>query len=88
MKAINPIKAGLALGVVIALIHASWALIVAAGLAQRLVDIIFWLHFVQPLYIILPFDIATALMLVGIAAVCGFVVGLVFAMVWNRFHLS
>ena len=88
MKAINPIKAGLALGAVMALIHASWALIVAVGLAQRLVDIIFWLHFVQPLYIILPFDIVTALMLVGLAAISGFVVGLIFAMFWNRFHLS
>lgn len=88
MKAINPIKTGVALGAVLALIHASWALMVAAGVAQRLVDLVFWLHFIQPLYIILPFDITTAVMLVAMTAICGFVVGCVFGFFWNRLHLS
>ncbi len=88
MKAINPVKAGLAFGAVVALVHASWALIVAVGLAQRLVDFIFWLHFVQPVYIILPFNIVTAVMLVAMTAVCGFVMGCLFAIFWNRLHVS
>lgn len=88
MKAIHPLKAGIALGATIALIHTFWVLVVAAGLAQRWADFVFWLHFIQPVYIILPFNVGTALMLVGMAAVCGFVMGCVFAIFWNRLHVS
>lgn len=88
MKAIHPIKAGLALGAVLALIHTFWVLVVAAGLAQRWADFVFWMHFIQPVYIILPFNVGTAFMLVGMAAACGFVIGCVFAFLWNRLHLN
>jgi hypothetical protein len=48
----------------------------------------FWMHFVQPVWIILPFDLGTAFMLVGMAAICGFVIGTLFAFVRNRLHLN
>jgi len=88
VKPIHPVKAGLALGATIALVHTFWVLMVAAGVAQRWTDFIFWMHFVQPVWIILPFDLGTALMLIGMTAICGFGIGIVFAFVWNRLHLN
>jgi len=88
MKAIHPIKTGLAFAAIVALVHAFWVLMVAAGVAQRWTDFIFWMHFVQPVWIILPFDLGTAFMLVGMAAICSFIIGIVFAFVWNWLHLD
>ncbi len=88
MKAINPFKAGLALGALVAAMHAMWALVIALGWAQSILDFIFWMHFLRPVFFIMPFDIVTALILVAVTGVAGFIMGLLFGMFWNRLHLN
>jgi len=59
---------------------------VAAGWAQPVIDFVFWMHFIKPVYVIQPFNLGTATVLVVVTAVIGFVVGSVFAVLWNWFH--
>jgi hypothetical protein len=66
--------------------HLSWLLLVAVGWAQRIVDFVFWVHFLKPPLIVEPFDVATALVLVTVTLFLGFVVGSIFALLWNRMH--
>ena len=86
MRAIDPIKAGLVLGALSGGLHLLWALLVAAGLAQSVVDFVLWMHFIKPIYVIAPFSIATAAVLVAVTAGTGFVIAFLFGLLWNHFH--
>jgi hypothetical protein len=86
LRAIDPIKAGLVLGALLGGLHLVWALLVAAGLAQSVVDFVLWMHFIKPIYVIAPFSIATAAVLVAVTAGTGFVIAFLFGLLWNHFH--
>ena len=86
MESINPKKAGLALGSVIGGWHALWSLLVAAGWAQPVIDFVFWMHFIKPVYVVGPFNALTALILVAVTALAGYALGYAFGAVWNRIH--
>ncbi|MBX7247487.1 MAG: hypothetical protein K1X35_00380 [Caulobacteraceae bacterium] len=86
MRTINPLKAGVALGLVTGLFHAAWAALVATGYAQAVVDFILRLHFIAPFMKVEPFALPTAGLLVGVTAAIGFVMGLVLGMIWNGLH--
>lgn len=83
---INPKKAGLILAVFLGGWHLLWSLLVAAGLAQWLIDFIFWIHFIQRVFVVEPFDAVRALILIAVTAALGYVIGFVFAVLWNRIH--
>ena len=80
---ISPIRAGVAFGLFLAFFHAAWAGLVAAGLAQRLIDFIFWAHFIAPPYQIQPFELMRAAILVGITFLAGLAFGMVGGAFWN-----
>jgi hypothetical protein len=84
MTTLQPQKVGLALGSMVGLLHLVWSLIVAIGLAQPLVDFILKVHMVEAKHTILPFSFWSALTLVVVTFLIGYVVGYVFAVVWNR----
>jgi hypothetical protein len=86
MNTLDPVRSGLVLAAVMGLWHAAWSLIVALGWAQRLIDFVLWMHFIKPVYVIDAFNPATAVVLVAVTSAVGFVVGAVFALVWNWFH--
>ncbi|HUI95756.1 MAG TPA: hypothetical protein VLX44_08395 [Xanthobacteraceae bacterium] len=86
MRAIDPIKAGLVLGILMGAFHLGWALLVATGSAQAVVDFVLWMHFIKPIYLIAPFAIGTAAVLVAVTTATGFVFGFLFALLWNNFH--
>jgi len=81
---INPVRAGLVLGLFLALFHACWAALVAAGMAQPLMDFIFWAHFITPPYHIEPFAPVRAAVLVGLTFTVGLLAGAAGASLWNR----
>ena len=80
---VSPLRAGVSFGLFLAFVHAGWAGLVAAGAAQKLMDFIFWAHFIAPPYQIQPFEIAPAAILVGITFLAGLTLGAVGAFFWN-----
>ena len=87
-RPMNVYKAGLVVGAVIGGWHLCWAALVALGFAQPVIDFVFWMHFIKPIYMIEPFEITRAAILLIVTAVLGFVIGSIFAMIWNAVHKS
>jgi len=83
---VNPIKAGLAFGTFIALAHLGWSILVAAGGAQKLIDFIFWAHFITPLLQVEPFDLLRACVLIGVTFAVAFAAAAIGSVIWNLFH--
>lgn len=75
--------AGLAVGGLLGLWHFMWSVLIALGLAQPLLDMVFRLHMIQPPYTVMPFSASSAIGLIVMTCVIGYVIGWVFAAVWN-----
>ena len=80
----NPFRLGIVFGSLLALFHAFWAALVAAGWAQPILDFIFWAHFIIPPYRVATFDLARAAVLVGLTFAVGLSFGMVGGFLWNR----
>jgi hypothetical protein len=83
---INANKAGLALGAFLGLYHLSWAALIALGWAQPVIDFVLWLHMIKPFISVEAFSPGRAAGLVVFTAAFGYVLGWVFAVLWNRAH--
>jgi hypothetical protein len=83
---INPNKVGLVIAALIGGWHLTWAVLVAAGWAQLLINLIFWAHMIQPVYVIKPFDAVAAGTLVVITLLWGYLLGFIGSGVWNKLH--
>ncbi len=83
---INVRKAGLVLGFVLGGWHLCWSILVALSWAQSVIDFVFWMHFIMPIYVIEPFEVARATILIVVTAGVGFFIGSAFALVWNALH--
>lgn len=79
-------KTALVFGFFVALMHAVWMLLIFLGVAQFYLNWIFGLHLLSNPYLVLPFNFGTALMLVVFTFVVGYIMGWVFAFIWNRLH--
>ena len=88
LKHLDVGRTGIVLATVTGGFHLCWSLLVAFGWAQPVVDFVFWAHFIKPIYLIEPFEIARAAILVAITAGVGLILGSVFALVWNALHRS
>jgi hypothetical protein len=62
MVKIRPVKTALIFAILLGGWHLAWSLLVATGWAQPLIDFIFWIHFIQPVYAIQKFNIGIALL--------------------------
>lgn len=82
----NKNKLGLVVGSFLGIWHLSWALLVAVGLAQWLIDWVFRLHFIQPPYTITEFRPALAVGLIVVTSTLGYVIGWVLGAIWNWLH--
>ena len=76
-------KLGVVIGSAFGLWHLGWAVLVAFGIAQWLIDWVFKLHFIQPVWVITPFQAGLAIMLIVVTSVLGFITGWVAAGIWN-----
>lgn len=76
---------GLSLGIFFALIHAIWALIVAFGYGQALLDWILSMHSMTAVLVVGAMTLGRALGLIALSFVFGYVLGWLFAAVWNTF---
>lgn len=75
---------GLILGTFFGIVHVFWALLVAIGLAQPLMNFIFDIHFINNPYQIIQFDLGKALLLVIVTFAIGYIFGWIFAAIWNK----
>lgn len=81
---LNKSKVGLTLGVFFAAWHALWAILVGIGWGQTLIDLILPLHFLDSLYYkITAFNFSTAVILIVLAFVSTYILGWLFAALWN-----
>lgn len=83
---INVGKAGLVLGALLGGWHLCWSALVALKMAQPVIDFVFWMHFIKPVYVIEPFDVTRAAILFIVTTGVGFVFGSAFALIWNAVH--
>ena len=86
MQPVNPHKAGLVLGALLGGWHILWALLVAIGWAQPLINFVFWLHMIQPIYVIGPFRAGVAVLLIVVTSAIGYTLGFIFGVLWNGIH--
>ena len=86
MVTIRPHAAALVLAILLGTWHLLWAVLVAVGLAQPLIDFILWIHFIRPVYVVERFNVGTALLLIGVTAAVGYGIGWCFAVLWNKLH--
>ncbi|HTR48993.1 MAG TPA: hypothetical protein VMM16_16545 [Verrucomicrobiae bacterium] len=86
MGTFNANRTGLVFGALLGAWHLLWAALVAAGWAQPLLNFVFWMHLIKPIYVVEPFNALTALVLIAVTATFGYVIGWVFAGFWNWIH--
>lgn len=85
-SAVGANHVGLVVGLLVGGWHLLWSALVATGAAQPLMDFVFWLHFIRPVYVIEKFEPLRAVGLVLLTATVGYAVGGAFALLWNRFR--
>ena len=85
MQSTRPARAGVVLALLFAAWHLLWSLLVAVGAAQPILDFIFRLHFITPVYTVGTFNAGTAALLIVVSATIGFAIGWTFGVLWNRF---
>lgn len=83
MKKVSVHETGMVFGSFFGLVHAGWALVVYLGFAQTWLDFILGLHFLKNPFVVAPFVMQTAVILVAVTVGVGYVMGVVFAKVWN-----
>lgn len=86
MNKVDSNKVGLVFGGMMAIWHAFWSALVLLGLAKPFMDWILGLHFLDVQYSIAPFNFGTAIMLVVVTGVIGYVLGYICGWLWNLAH--
>ena len=83
MSRIDPLGAGLSLGLLFGATHVAWAALVATGAAPWVMSVVFRLHFIRPPFEIDGFDASVAAFLVAMTTLAGLAMGWAFAAIWN-----
>lgn len=84
MNPLRPNTVGIVFGILLATCHLFWAILVGVGMAQPLMDFIFNLHMIAPVFTITAFNISKAVALVLVTGGIGYVLGVAIAVIWNR----
>lgn len=80
---LNKSRVALFFGTVVALAHAIWAVLVAAGWAQGFMEWVMARNFLSTTHTVGSFDLANAVGLVALAFFIGLVDGYILATLWN-----
>ncbi len=82
----NKNKVALVLGSFVGLVHLGWSLLIAFGWAEPLINFIYKMHSLNNPFTVMPFDLMRSVELVVITFLVAYVVGYVFATIWNKIH--
>lgn len=85
---LDPKKTALAVGIFVGGAHVAWVLLIVLGWAQALQDFIFQIHMLNNPFTVAPFNFGTAVLLILVTSGIGFLLGWVFANIWNRVQKS
>lgn len=85
-RTLNAMKISLAFACLMAVWHSGWAILVKIGAAQDLLNWILGLHFIEPMYKIQQFSFETALALVAVSSVIGFLFSYIFVACLNMIN--
>ena len=86
MKELNVDKVALSVGFFLGGWHLVWSVAVALGWAQPIIDFVFGIHMLSVPVAVQPFNLTTAAFLVLVTFAVGYVVGRIFATIWNTVH--
>jgi len=82
----NTNKVGLTLGVFAGLMHLIWEVLIYLGLAQSLIGWKLGMHSLSNPFIVDAFNFTTAIEMIVLAIVVGYIIGTVFATLFNYFQ--
>ena len=82
----NVNKVGLTVGAFAGLAHLVWGLLISLGWAQGYLDFMMGLHSLNNPYEVASFNLGQTIMLIIVASILGYVVGSVFASIFNKLH--
>ena len=77
---LNPIRAGVSLGLLFGIIHAIWVVLIATW--PGMMAATYGMHFISR-ESAMPFAASMAVAGIVAAAICGAIVGWLFAVIWN-----
>ena len=83
MKELHEAQVAIVVAVFVAGWHVVWSLMILTGIAQPLLDFIFWAHMLTAPYRVTGFTFTQAVVLVLVTFAVGYVGGWIFAKVWN-----
>lgn len=86
IKSLDTKKVALVIGIFLGGWHLLWSVLVFLGLAQALLDFVFWLHMIANPYQVTGFNLMQAVILIVVTFVVGYLIGWVFAWLWNKMH--
>lgn len=86
MKELNENKVALTFGLFLGGWHLVWSLLIITGVAQMLLDFIFWAHMIANPYKVTGFTLMQSLTLIVVTFIIGYIGGFIFAKVWNIAH--
>jgi hypothetical protein len=79
----KPMQVGLYTGLFFAIAHAIWSVMVFAKVAKVWLDFILGLHFLSNPFIVMPFSAGSAIMLIAVVFVVGYIAGYFGTIAWN-----
>ena len=86
MKKLETGRVAVVVGLFLSGFHLFWTLLIIAGLAQWLLDFVFWMHMLANPYQVTGFSVTQALTLIVMTFGIGYVGGWIFAWLWNKLH--
>ncbi len=86
MKELNTSKVALTFGLIGGGWHLLWSFLILIGLAQSLINFVFWMHMLTIPYKVTGFTLTQAAILIVITFIAGYAGGWIFAWLWNKIH--